>query len=89
MAFNNSVIHQDVVGSSRMIVYSCVADAASGLVTTPLGRVYATAYVPVSLTTGLMGIKQNVGAASAVCHGVVQCSGVATGDVFYLTVYGR
>lgn len=89
MAFSVSVIHKGVHGEGRMFVYSCVADGASGIVSTDLGKIYHAAYVPVSLTTGLLGIKQNVGNASGVSFGKVQVSGVATGDVFYLTVWGR
>lgn len=89
MAFTATVLRQTVMGNERVIHYSVLADAASGVVVTGLSYLDQVQTSPQSLTTAIYKVKINTNAASAVANGSVMISSVASGDTFFLTVYGR
>lgn len=89
MAYTATVLRQTVYGNERVIHYSVVADAASGAVSTGLGFIDQAHVTPQSLTTAIFKLKLNTNAASAAANGTVFISSIASGDTFFLTVYGR
>lgn len=89
MAFNNDLIYRSVHGNESMQVYSCVADAATGTVSTDLGAINHIAFVPRSMTAATESFKINVLPIGTTSAGSVAVTGVTSGDEFYLTVYGR
>ena len=81
MAFSNSLVKGTVFGDVRVQIYSMVADAATGTIDTGLGAIYsihATAQSAASSSHHFQASGSSVVA-----------TGVASGDVFYVTVYGR
>lgn len=89
MAFNNSLLERTVQGNKQVQVYSCVADAATGFITTNLQSVDFMSVVFKSMSTGASKFKMNIGVSGTAIAGTVAVTGVASGDEFYLTVYGR
>lgn len=89
MAFSVSKIHEDVHGSSRFNVLSCVADAATQAIATGFNHVYGVSYGPKSMTTASVKIAINVDAAGAASPGAISVTGAVNGDEFYLNVWGR
>lgn len=89
MAFTATLRRLATQGNQRVAEYSVAADAASGMVATPLGFIDAVAIAPVSMATAAGKFKANLNDASATANGTVFISSVASGDVFFLTVYGR
>lgn len=89
MAFTVATIHEDVHGKSRFKVMSCTADAATQTIDTGFDAVYGIAVTPKSMTTSAAKFEINQGAAGTAIAGSVSVTGVASGDEFYLNVYGR
>ena len=91
MAYTASILKQTVYGDQRVIHYLVTADAASGTVATGLQYVDAVQVTNNSMTTTTaMRVKANLNAASAAANGNVMFSSVvASGDAFYMTVFGR
>ena len=89
MAWTVPVIQKTVFGNKRVSVLSCTADAATQTVDTGLDVVEWFSIAPQSLTTGAPKIFANVGAEATAIVGSVGCSGFTSGDVFFLTVFGR
>lgn len=93
MAYTFSVAVQSVFGNVRCNVLSCTADAISGSVqATGMGVLLGAVLAPISMATianGSPRVKINLSSTSAVLNGSVFVSNVTSGDVFYLTVYGR
>ena len=89
MAFSNSLLERTVVGNKQVQIYSCVADAATGTIVTGFQAIDAVSYCPKSMTTGAAKIKWNVGVSGTSTAGTIAVTGVASGDEFYLTVFGR
>jgi hypothetical protein len=90
MAYSSTVNLKSVFGNARMAVLSCVADAASGNVSGGgLGYLFAAALTPVSMATAAPRVKLNSLEAGTAAVGSVGLSGLVSGDVFYLTLYGR
>lgn len=89
MAFTVGKIHEDVHGSSRMQVLSCTADAATQAIDTGLDRIYGVAFAPQSMASSPWSIRANELAAGTAAGGQIAVTGVASGDEFYLTVWGR
>ncbi len=89
MAFTVAKIHEDVHGKARMQVLSCTADAATQAISTGLDYIYGVAFAPQSMASSPRSIRANQGAAGTSIVGTIAVTGVASGDVFYLTVWGR
>lgn len=89
MAFTATVIKETVHGNQRVTHFTVVADAASGVVDSQMGYVEAINFAPVSMATAGGKFKANLNDSSATANGKVFVSSVASGDVFFLTVYGR
>jgi hypothetical protein len=89
MAFTVAKIHEDVHGSSRFQVLSCTADAATQAIDTGLDYVYGVSFAEQSMSSGNFSIRANQGAAGTAVVGTIAVTGVTSGDVFYLSVWGR
>lgn len=76
-------------GNKRVAMLSCSVDSASGNVDTGLGVVDHVAICPISMATSAIIIKKNIGSGATSRPGVININAAASGDVFYLTVYGR
>lgn len=79
MAFTISK-EDSVFGNKAVAMCVVTADAASGTIPTGLSRIASVALAPVSMSTA--AIKMSVSG------GTVTVSNAASGDAFYLTVYG-
>lgn len=89
MAFTNALLKQTVFGNQRVLYYSCVADAATGVVETGLSNIDMIQYTPISMTTAAAKLRKNENTSGIAALGTVGVSGAVSGDEFYLTVYGR
>lgn len=89
MAFTVAKIKESVVGDMRFQVLSCTADAATQAVDTGLDYIYGVAFAPQSMASSPWSLRANEGAAGTSTNGSIGITGVASGDVFYVTVWGR
>ena len=78
-----------VLGNKRVALLSCSVDSASGNVETGLGVVDHVALCPISMATAAIVLKKNIGSGATARAGMININGAASGDVFFLTVYGR
>lgn len=76
-------------GNKRVALLSCSVDSASGNVTTGLKVVDHVSICPISMATAAIVLKKNIGSGATAVMGNININGAATGDVFFLTVYGR
>lgn len=77
------------LGNKKVAFISCSVDSASGNVETGLKVVEHVAMCPISMATAAILVKKNVGSNSTALNGMVNINGAVSGDVFYLTCYGR
>ena len=93
MAFSSTVALKSVFGNARVTILSMVADSANGDTSASgvagIGYAFSAHISPISMATASPGVKINVKNAGTASAGNVSISACATGDVFYLTVYGR
>lgn len=93
MAYTASLTGQSVFGNQSVQFYTVTADAASGTVSTGLGTITGLNVTMGSVTTAnsvaYPRIRPNATAAGAASAGVIGFSGLTSGDVLYLMVYGR
>ncbi len=59
MAFTIAKIHEDVHGSSRMMVLSCTADAATSTFDTGLDYIYGLSFAPQTMASSPWSIRAN------------------------------
>lgn len=90
MAFTVTVVNKTVFGNKRVSLLDVTADAQSGVVDSGHSVVDAFTVGPISMATfSLVKIRPNINAASAASNGQIMVSGVASGDRFFLTVFGH
>lgn len=89
MAYTAVIAKQTVHGDQRTIQYEITADAASGSVATGLQYIDSIQVTPISMATTAGKFRRNLNAASAAANGSVMVSSIASGDVFYMQVYGH
>ncbi len=77
------------LGNKRVALISCSVDSASGNVVTGLKVVDHVSFAPVSMASAAIVLKRNVGSGATSVPGVINVNGAASGDVFFLTCYGR
>lgn len=78
-----------VFGNKRVALISCSVDSASGNVDTGLSVIDGFSYSPVSMATSSLTWKKNVGSGATSRPGILNFNSGATGDSFFLVVYGR
>ncbi len=89
MAYTATLDKRTVHGDEVCHHYTIVADAASGSVGTGLGFINQVQFTPSSLTTMGVHVRKNAFGAATASVGTVGFEGFVSGDVGYLTVYGR
>ena len=89
MAFAATNVVKTVHGNQNCWQGTVTADAASGVVSFGFGTITHAILVPKSLTTAYHVVRINATAAGVASAGDIGISGVASGDEFYATVYGR
>jgi len=93
MAFSSTVAFKSVFGNTRVTCLSMVADSGNGDTSATgvagIGYAFAAQLTPISMATGAPIVKINKLNAGTTSAGQVSISACATGDVFYLTIYGR
>lgn len=87
MAFTVSSI-QSVFGNERVVIMDITADAATQTVETGLKNVHGFSIGIQSASTAGFKVYANSNASGVQSMGVLGISGVASGDEFYVTVYG-
>lgn len=80
MAFTVTKV-TSVFGNQKVDLCTVTADAASGTIPTSVGAVNGLALCPLSMATSAIKVS--------VSGGTVTVSNAASGDAFYLTVFGR
>ena len=91
-AHTYTLVSNEVDGSVRKAAYIVSASTtASGAVDTPIGWVQSAKISPLSCASVGFGIivKANQSSAGATKSGSVFVSSCTSGDVFFLTVYGK
>lgn len=91
-AHTYTLVSNEVDGSVRKAAYIVSASTTnSGAVDTPVGWVYSAKASPLSCSSSGFGlkIKANKDSAGATKSGSVFVSSCVSGDVFFLTVYGK
>lgn len=88
MAFTVNRTQIGAVGNSRMVGLDITADAATQTVETGLKSIVHFSVGIQSATTGSLKIYHNSNASGVQSFGVLGISGVATGDEFFVMVYG-
>lgn len=78
-----------VFGNKAVALLSCSVDSASGNIDTGLSVVDHVSLCPISMATSAIILKKNIGSGATARPGIININAAATGDVFFLTVYGR
>lgn len=90
MAWTVSIIDKYNVGNKRCHILSLTADAATQNVATGLQVIDHFTRGQISVTAGTNQVMiKNVGALATSIAGTLGCSGFTSGDVLYVSVFGR
>ncbi len=89
MAFTVTKLSDTVFGNKRVTAFSVLADAATQAISTGHRYVDFVQVTPKSCTSAAFKTKINVNASGTAANGTVAVTGVASGDEFYMTVYGK
>lgn len=89
MAFTATLKKVSVHGDQRVAQYDVTADAVSGVVATKVGVIESAFISPISMATAAGKVKINAKTATSAQNGSVNIADVASGDNFFLIVYGR
>lgn len=89
MAFTASFLAKTTKGNQKEQQIRVTADAASGSVATGLKVIDSLQHSPQSMTSVGHRVFMNTAADLSAENGTVAISGVASGDVLFLTVVGH
>jgi hypothetical protein len=89
MAFTVSSTAKTVFGNKRVLDFRVTADAATQTISTGLSTVESATLTPESMTTAAAKLRLNQDVSGTVANGSVAVTGVASGDVFFLKIYGN
>ena len=89
MAYTVSGLASGVHGSDRFTALRITPDAATGAVSTILGNIKYMSVAIQSATTGAGKFAMNELTSGTAAGGMLSISGVASGDEYIVTVYGR
>lgn len=78
-----------IFGNKRVALLSCSVDSTSGNVDTGLSQVDGFSMAIISMTSQGVHLTRNVGSNSTARPGIINLQSFTTGDVFFLTVYGK
>lgn len=79
----------EILGDLRVRFLRVTADGAEDAIDTGLSIIDQVNFAPQSLTTGAAKLKINALSSGTASVGKLAITGVATGDVMFVTVYGR
>ena len=88
MAFTVTTLRKSVYGNNRVAHLQVTADSAEATIDTGLGKIDGFAMGPGSITCNTAKCFINVGSTATALNGFMGLSGVTSGDVFFLTVFG-
>ena len=88
MAFTATLVKKTVHGDERCHHYVVTADAAAGNFSTGLGYLNQVMVTPKSATTAIFKARINVLETGTASVGSVAISGIASGDDFFVSVWG-
>lgn len=77
-----------VFGNYRAVIMKITADAATQTVETGLKNIVGHSVGAQSLSTAAIKVYANSNASGVQSMGVLGISGCASGDIFFVTVYG-
>ena len=89
MAFNNALLERMSMGNKQVQFYSCVADGATGTIATGMKAVDAVAITPKSFASTPVHTAINAGVSGTSTAGTVAVTGAASGDEFYMVIWGH
>lgn len=89
MAFSNSLLERSTMGNKKVQFYSCVADAATGTIVTGLKSVDMAQMTPKTFASSPVHLAINAGVSGTSTAGTIAITGAASGDEFYVIVYGH
>lgn len=89
MAFTTSFLVKSVLGDKRVNMIRVTADAATDAIDTGVSIIDFVQATPQSMTTSAGKFKINALSAGTSTNGFLAITGVASGDVMFVTVYGR
>lgn len=91
MAFTATLKRQTVLGNQRVCIFDCTADAdgEDNIQIKQLNNVESVAIGIASMDSGCHSLRCNQNSSGVAAMGYVGASGFASGDHFYLTVYGN
>lgn len=89
MAFTATNVVKTVHGNQNCWQGTITADAASGVVSFGFATITHAIVVAASATTAIFRYRINAAAGATAAAGTLGISGVASGDEFFATVYGR
>lgn len=88
MAYTGTIQKKDVFGATRAHMINVTADAASGAVDTGLSVIYGHSLGPISMATSAIIVRYNKNSGATAVGGSLAFSAAASGDNFFVTVYG-
>lgn len=89
MAYTATLAQKTVFGNQNVWQGVVAADAASGTVTFGFSTILHVDWSPVSMASAGIRVRKNATAAGVAAAGTLGVSGAASGDEFFLTVFGR
>lgn len=89
MAFTTSFLVKTVMGDKRVHGLRVTADAASDAIDTGLSVIDHVSVAPQSMASAAGKFKINALSAGTATNGFLAITGIASGDVLFVTVYGR
>lgn len=89
MAWTRTIVHKDAFGSKRVHVLELTADSAEATLDSGLGFIDWISVGIQSCGTAAIKIAPNSGSTGTAIAGYLGISGAASGDVFYVTCFGK
>lgn len=89
MAWTKSMVGNHNEGNVRTVTYKLTCDSAEQNVSTALAVIDYFTIGACSLATGAPHVYANSLSTGTASAGNLGCSGFVSGDVFFVTVYGR
>lgn len=90
MAFTVSNVANSVFGNKNVRMLRVTADAASDAISSGFSLVETiVGFAPETMTTASAKLKINVLTAGTASNGMIAVTGIASGDIFRVTVIGR
>jgi len=86
MAF--TISRREYIAHTRCKILNVDIDSASGNIDTGLSVVHGFSLSPISMATAGIKLKANVGSGATAVNGNINVNAAASGDNFYLVVFG-